>query len=186
MEAVIIRKKEELEAGLDEVWQSPKDNGELRMIVRRPRTNEREILSEAQLDMQAGLVGDCWLQNSLSGKPGEVPELDYQLTIMNSRAIQLIAGNRERWSLAGDQLYIDLDISDENLPPGTKLSLGSAIIQVTDKPHNGCRKFLDRYGAEALKFVNSENGRKLHLRGIYARVVKVGVIRTGDRAKKTP
>jgi hypothetical protein len=112
------------------------------------------------------------------------PHPDMQLNIMNSRVIALVAGARERWPLAGDQLYIDLDLSDDNLPPGTRLVLGRAVIEVTRQPHTGCHKFLARFGAGALKFVNSPAGRKHHLRGINAKVVQPGVIRLGDLATK--
>jgi MOSC domain-containing protein YiiM len=107
-----------------------------------------------------------------------------QLNIMNARAIALVAGTKDRWPLAGDQLYIDLDLSDANLPPGTRLALGSAMIEVTAQPHTGCRKFKARFGRDALNFVNSAVGKELHLRGINAKVIWPGVIRVGDRARK--
>ena len=107
-----------------------------------------------------------------------------QLNIMNSRAIAVIARERNRWSLAGDQLYIDLDLSDENLPPGTRLEIGSAIVEITPIPHNGCKKFANRFGIDAVKFVNSPVGKQLHLRGINAKVVQSGTIHTGNIVRK--
>ena len=107
-----------------------------------------------------------------------------QLNIMNARVARLIAGSPERWPLAGDQLYIDMNLSDDNLPPGTRLSLGEAIIEVTAEPHLGCQKFKQRFGEAAMKFVNSDRGKILKLRGINAKIVRGGVIRSGDVARK--
>jgi MOSC domain-containing protein YiiM len=167
---------EELEAGLDEIRQSPKDKGVLRLIVRRPKEDEREVLETGRLDTAKGLVGDDWLTDDGNAEA--------QLAIMNARAASLVAQDENRRQLAGDQLYIDLDLTDENLPAGTQLEIGSAIIEVTPKPHNGCRKFVERFGLDAMKFVNSTVGKQFHLRGIYARVVKSGDIRVGDSIKK--
>lgn len=175
---------DELEAGLDAIRQSPKDQGVLELIVRRPATDEREILEEGQLDLVEGLVGDDWLRRGSSGTPDGSSHPDMQLTIMNSRAIALITPDKSRWPLAGDQLYIDLDLSSDNLPPGTRLSLGTAVIEVTAQPHTGCKKFSSRFGIDAMKFVNSPEGKELHLRGINARVLQPGLIRVGDLAKK--
>jgi MOSC domain-containing protein YiiM len=175
---------EELEAGLEAIRQSPKDQGRLELIVRRPATDERELLDEGQLDLVEGLVGDDWIRRGSSGTPDGSPHPDMQLTIMNSRAIALITQDKSRWPLAGDQLYIDLDLSSDNLPPGSRLALGTAVIEVTAQPHTGCKKFSSRFGLDALKFVNSPTGKQLHLRGINARVVQPGLIRVGDLAKK--
>lgn len=170
----------ELELGLDTIRQSPKDAGVLEMIVRRPQREEREIVTEATLDLAQGLVGDNWSTRGSSGAPNP----NVQLTIMNSRAIALLAQDKTRWPLAGDQLFIDLDLGEENLPPGTRLALGSAVIQVSAEPHTGCKKFVARFGMEAMQFVNSPLGRKLNLRGINARIVQPGVIRVGEVARK--
>jgi len=175
---------EELEAGLDEIRGAPKEEGRLKLIVRRPRIEEREVLEEAELDLVQGLVGDNWRTRGSSRTPDGSSHPDMQLNIMNARVIALVARQPDRWQLAGDQLFIDLDLSAANLPPGTRLALGSAVIQVTDQPHTGCKKFVERFGADALKFVNSPLGRELHLRGINARVAQPGVIRTGDLARK--
>jgi hypothetical protein len=184
MENVVHLTMSELEVGLDEIRQSPKDEGELVLIVRRPETDEREVLIEGELDLEEGLVGDNWRARGSSSTPDGSAHPDMQLNIMNSRVIGLLAQERERWQLAGDQLYLDLDLSDENLPPGTQLALGAAVIEVTDIPHTGCRKFSARFGVEAMKFVNSPEGKQLRLRGINAKVVKPGRVRVGDMAKK--
>lgn len=175
---------EELEAGLDEIRRSPRDEGVIELIVRRPRTDEREVLAEAELHTAEGLVGDSWSMRGSSRTSDGSSHPDMQLNIMNSRAIALVAGTKDRWSLAGDQLFIDMDLSAENLPAGTRLALGSAVIEVTAQPHNGCKKFVARFGPDAMKFVNSPVGKQLHLRGINARVVQPGVIRVGCVVKK--
>jgi hypothetical protein len=175
---------QELEAGLDEIRQAPKDHGVLQLIVRRPRTDEREILQEGQLDLTQGLVGDTWISRGSSRTPDGSSHPSMQLTVMNVRATALVAQDRARWALAGDQLYIDMDLSLENLPAWTRIAIGSAVIEVSDQPHTGCKKFVSRFGLDAMKFVNSPVGRQLNLRGINTRVVQPGVIRVGDLAKK--
>ena len=177
--------REELEAGLEEVRRSPSDAGVLAMIVRRPQTAARAVLDEAELDLVEGLVGDNWRTRGSSRTADESAHPGMQLNIMNSRVIALVAQARDRWQLAGDQLIIDMDLSAGNLPPGTRLALGSAVIEVTDQPHSGCKKFVARFGLDAMKFVNSALGKQLHLRGINARVARPGVIRVGDVARKT-
>lgn len=174
----------ELEAGLENILRSPKDGGALELIVRRPRENEREVLEEGELDLSVGLVGDSWIERGSSRTADGSAHPDMQLNIINARAISLVAQDRERWPLAGDQLYLDLDLSRENLPAGTRLAIGDALIEVTPQPHTGCKKFVARFGLEAMKFVNSGVGRELNLRGINARVIRRGVIRVGDLARK--
>jgi hypothetical protein len=154
------------------------------MIVRRPRTEEREVLQEGELNPFEGLVGDNWRMRGSSRTRDGSANPDSQLTIMNSRLIALLAESRERWPLAGDQLFIDLDLSADNLPPGTRLALNSAVIEVTGEPHTGCKKFLERFGVDAVKLVNSGVGRSLNLRGINARILLAGVIRVGDVVEK--
>ncbi|MER3494070.1 MAG: MOSC domain-containing protein [Mastigocladus sp. ERB_26_2] len=171
---------EELEARLDEIRQSPKDKGVLELIVRRPQNGEREVLEESKLDLVEGLVGDNWRTRGSSRTSDGSSHPDMQLNIMNSRVIAVVAQDKNRWQLAGDQLFIDMDLSAENLPPGTQLALGSAVIEVTNQPHNGCKKFVARFGLDAMKFVNSPVGKQLRLRGINAKVVQPGVIRVGD------
>jgi MOSC domain-containing protein YiiM len=166
---------DELEAALEEIRRSPASEGTVELIVRRPAVNEREVLDEAVLDPGEGLVGD---RHDGAAHP------EMQLTLMNARVIDLVARERERWPLAGDQLYVDLDLSPENLPPGTRLSVGSAVIEVTDELHAGCAKFTERFGSAAIRFVNSPAGRALRLRGMYAKVVEPGEVRPGDGIRK--
>ena len=175
---------EELEAGLDHISQSPPDAGVLELIVRRPAIGVREVLTVGELDVEVGLVGDTWNQRASTRTTTGSPHPNMQLNIMNARTIALIATTKERWQLAGDQLFLDLDLTPENLPPWTRLALGSAVIEVTDQPHTGCAKFVQRFGVDAMKFVNSTVGRRYNLRGINARVVRPGTIRVGDVAQK--
>ena len=162
-----------LESGVAAIRRSPRDEGTVELIVCRPAEEERQVLSEATLDEELGLVGDGWHARG-------TPHPDRQLTLMNARAADLVAGSRERWPLAGDQLFVDLDLGEANLPPGTRLSVGSAVVQVTAEPHRGCGKFSRRFGVDAMKFVNSAVGRELNLRGINAKVVSGGTVQTGD------
>jgi MOSC domain-containing protein YiiM len=174
----------ELEAGMEHIRQSPKDQGTLQMIVRRPSVDEREILHEGELNAMEGLVGDTWkVRVSVHSTDGR-PNLNKQITIMNARTIALLAQSEEHWPLAGDQLYVDMDLSDDNLPPGTQLAIGSAILEVSPDPHTGCQKFSSRFGVDALKFVNSPEGKRLHLRGINTRVIQGGVIHIRDVIQK--
>jgi hypothetical protein len=170
---------EELEARLDEIRGAPPDAGRVELIVRRPAEGERELLGAAELDPALGLAGDRW-----SRREGRAPNPATQLTIMNARATAAVATERERWALAGDQLYLDLDLSEANLPPGTHLALGSAVIRISEEPHTGCKKFVARFGMDAMLFVNSPVGRSLRLRGVNASVVTPGTVRVGDVATK--
>ena len=174
----------QLEAGVDDVRRAPSDAGRLELIVRRPALDEREVLDTGELDLSVGLVGDTWNRRSSRRTEDGSPHPDMQLNIMNARAAALIAGGRDRWPLAGDQLYVDIDLRDENLPAGTRLSIGSAVIEVTDQPHTGCAKFVERFGVDAMKFVNSPVGRSLRLRGLNARVVQPGTVSAGDIVRK--
>jgi hypothetical protein len=174
----------ELVAGLDEIKRSPKDEGLVELIVRRPGVDEREVLDQGELSIDEGLVGDSWKMRGSARTPDGSPHPDMQINVMNSRTIALVAQSKQRWPLAGDQIFLDLDLSAENLPAGTKLELGSAVIEVTAPPHTGCMKFVSRFGLDAMLFVNSSLGKQLHLRGINARVIKPGIFRVGDVVRK--
>ena len=174
----------ELEAGLAEIQLSPASEGAVELIVRRPAESEREVLEQADLDLHEGLVGDGWRLRGSSRTEDGSAHPGTQLTLMNARVIALVARSRERWPLAGDQLYVDLDLSAENLPTGTRLLVGSAIVEVTDQPHTGCAKFTERFGPAAIRFVNSPAGRALRLRGMYAKVVEPGRVCQGDAIHK--
>jgi MOSC domain-containing protein YiiM len=172
----------DLEVLLETVRAAPSDAGVVELIVRRPAADEREVVEMAELDLEDGLVGDNWSSRGRSG--GRPANRNAQVTVMSARAIAFAAGERERWPLAGDQLYVDLDLSEANVPAGTRLALGSAVIEVTEEPHTGCAKFTARFGSDAIRFINSQVGRSLHLRGINTRVVEPGTVRHGDTIRK--
>jgi len=171
------RTVDELRAGLDDVRSAPKDGGSLELIVARPAVDERVELAMVELDADRGLVADRWSR-------GSKPNPKSQVTVMNVRATRLAAGDRSRWALAGDQLYVDLDLSPENVPPGTRLEIGSAVLEVSEQPHLGCEKFSARFGMEARVFFNSDDGTALSLRGLNTRVVRGGIVRVGDAVHK--
>lgn len=174
-----------LEAGRGRILASPADDGRVDLIVRRPQVEERETVAEATLDTVEGLVGDCWRARGSKSTPDGSADPRAQLTLMNVRVAALVAVTDERIPLAGDQLFVDFDLTAANVPPGTRLALGSAVIEVSDEPHLGCRKFLDRFGSDAHRFVSSKDGRELNLRGVNAFVVTGGTVRTGDTIRKT-
>jgi hypothetical protein len=174
----------ELEAGFDTIMESPKNNGLIELIVRRPGVNQREVMFSGELDIEFGLVGDNWKAKGYRKTVNGVAHPEMQLNIMNSRVIDLVAGEKARWPLAGDQFFVDMDLSDENLPSGTQLSIGSAVIEVTAEPHSGCKKFAERFGQKAMMFVNSGLGKKTNLRGINAKVIELGRVSQGDRVSK--
>lgn len=178
------RTLETLEANLGHIRQAPKDAGTLRLIVRRPQVDAREVLAEVELNATEGLAGDSWRLRSSSRTADGSPHPDMQLNLMNSRVVEAVAGDVRRWPLAGDQLYVDLDLSQTNVPAGTRLSIGEAVIEVTPQPHTGCGKFSARFGVDALKFVNSAGGRAMGLRGVNARVIQPGRVRVGDIVRK--
>lgn len=175
-----------LETSVDYIRQSPADHGTLELIVRRPAVDDREVVSEAWLDLSDGLLGDTWRARGNRHTPDGRADPEAQLTLMNARVADAVARERERWSLAGDQLYVNLDITVANLPPGSRVQIGSAVIEFSAKPHTGCDKFISRFGVDAQKFVNSPIGRELRLRGANCRVVVAGKIRQGDEIKKLP
>jgi len=166
----------ELEARWEEIEASPTDNGTVELIVRRPAAEQREELPSATFTAAAGLQGDDWLRRSADPKA--------QITLMNSRLIQLLAGDKKRWAEAGDQLFVDLDISQANLPPGTRLQIGEVLMEISPLPHTGCGKFARRFGAPARKWVMSADGKRARRRGVYAQVIEDGRIRVGDRIAK--
>ena len=178
------RTPEEMQAGLDHILQSPKDDGRLEMVVMRPEENERKILESAELHPDHGVVGDNWATRGSGLTDDGSAHPNMQLNIINARLIGLLAGDRERWALAGDQLYVDFDLSEVNAPPWTQLVIGEAVVEITDQPHRGCAKFSQRFGVEALRWVNSDVGKALHLRGLNARVVQAGTVLPGDRITK--
>jgi len=175
---------DEIEAGLETVRRSPKDGGLLELIVRRPQSEQREVLEEGTLDLRVGLVGDNWIERPSTRSADGKAHPDMQLNVINTRFIHLVAQTEDRWQLAGDQLFVDLDLSEENLPVGSRLAIGSAIIEITDQPHTGCAKFAARFGNDAQKFVMTPVGRQMRLRGLCAKVVQPGTIRRQDKVQK--
>ena len=173
---------EEIEAGIADVLTSPKTEGTLMMIVQRPKVNARNVVEAGTLDVEKGLVGDNWLTKGNRWRRGGDPKR--QITVMNWRFARLVAGSDDRVPLAGDQLFVDLDLSSENIPTGTRVAVGEAVIEVTKPPHLGCKKFVERFGIDAMTFANSDFGRLHNLRGVNARVVRGGEVRKGDRIAK--
>jgi hypothetical protein len=181
---MIARTFVELEVGLDEIRRSPTDHGTLQLIVRRPAVDRREMMEAAELDTEQGLAGDTWrIRGSRRTADGSA-DPEAQVTVMNARVAALLAGSHDAWSAAGDQLYVDLDLAESNLPAGTRLAIGEVLLEVSAVPHTGCAKFSGRFGVDALRFVSTPEGRELRLRGLNARVVRGGTIRLGDRIDK--
>jgi MOSC domain-containing protein YiiM len=176
----------ELEAAIDQLRQAPVDTSAVALIVRRPGIEAREVIEEGELDVEQGLVGDTWKARGNARTPDGGAHPDAQITIMGARVAAVVAGEPSRWPLAGDQFFVDLDLSSANLPPGTRLAIGAAILEVSALPHTGCAKFVARFGLDAMKFVNSPAGRAMSLRGINARVIRRGRVRRGDIVRKLP
>jgi MOSC domain-containing protein YiiM len=175
---------EQLEAGLDSIRDSPSTSGSVALIAVRPHDGDRHVVDEVAIDVDLGVVGDNWSTRPNRRTTDGGPDPLAQITLMNARAVALFAVEPDRWTLAGDQLYVDFDLSEMNVPAGTRLAVGTAVLEVTDKPHNGCAHFRRRFGEDALRFVNSPVGKDLHLRGINARVVEPGTVRRGDVIRK--
>ncbi len=175
---------EEIQANLAELGESPTDHGTVAMMVSRPAVDERTVIEEAHFDPTIGMFGDNWQARGSSRSADGSALPDAQITLMNSRMIQALTQDPSQWQWAGDQLFVDLDLSTENLPHGTRLAIGSAILEITAMPHNGCDKFTARYGHDAIRFINSKEGRAARRRGIYAKVIQAGTIRTGDTVTK--
>jgi MOSC domain-containing protein YiiM len=169
-----------LESRLGHIRESPPDHGVVVLVVARPKVGVRELPAEALLDPATGLAGDNWLARGSSGTPDGSADPARQVTVMNARVAELVAGGPDRMPLAGDQLYVDFDISMDNLPPGSVVTVGDAVLEVSEAPHLGCAKFVERFGADAMRFVNSRVGRQLRLRGMNARVLQRGIVRPGD------
>jgi hypothetical protein len=178
------RTQEQLEAGLAAILESPRDRGTVELIACRPAVGERVVLDAVTLDVDAGVVGDSWSARPSKLMPDRRPHPDAQVTLMNARVIALLAGDREHWAIAGDQLYVDLDLSPANLPAGTRLAVGDTVLEVTALPHTGCAKFTARFGSEATRWINAPGGRALNLRGINTRIVTPGQVRRGDAIRK--
>lgn len=180
-ESVEVRRDErtlrELQDALANIRQAPRDVGTLKLIVARPGVDRRVELTSAQLDIDLGVVADRWSR-------GSKPNPKAQVTVMNVRAAEVVAGDRSRWALAGDQLYVDFDLSPDNLPAGTRLAIGSAVLEATGQPHLGCEKFSARFGQVARAFANSQEGTAVSFRGINTRVVQSGTVRVGDEVRK--
>lgn len=171
----------ELEAMLDRIFDAPKDSGPIEMIVRRPGENQREVIESGELTTDGGLIGDSWIDRVDDN--GE-PRMAAQLTLMNSRVTDAVAVTRDRWPLAGDQIYVDMDLSQENLPPGSRIEIGDAVVEISENPHTGCSKFAGRFGKEALRFANVGVGRENRFRGVNAFVVESGRFQVGDKITK--
>ncbi|MDH3189034.1 MAG: MOSC domain-containing protein [Acidimicrobiia bacterium] len=175
------RSTEELQGFLDNILAAPTEQGRIEMIVRRPESDQREVVDSARLDTEQGLIGDNWRQRV--DDRGN-PYLHAQLTLMNSRVADAVAVERERWALAGDQIYVDMNLSIENLPPGSKIRVGEAVVEISETPHTGCPKFAARFGKDALRFANVGVGRENRFRGVNAFIVESGEVRVGDKVAR--
>jgi hypothetical protein len=174
----------ELELGIEEIKASPKDNGVLKMIVCRPETEIREIINSGEINLEDGLAGDNWKTRGSSHTSDNSADPEAQITLMNSRVIQLLTDDKENWKWAGDQLFVDMDLGIDNLPPHSHIQIGSAILEISAKPHTGCKKFSGRFGIEALEFISTPFGKALRMRGVNAKVIQAGQIKVGDVVKK--
>jgi hypothetical protein len=179
-----MRTLAELATHLDHVRAAPRDVGRVELIVRRPTHGKRELVDAAELDPTQGLVGDNWLARGSKRTPDGSANLDQQLTLMGVRTALAIDPDRERWPLTGDQLIVDFDLSVAQLPAGTRLALGEAIIEITAHPHTGCAKLTERFGSDATKWMNTPVGRELRLPGVNARIIRGGVVRRGDSIRR--
>jgi hypothetical protein len=174
----------DLDQHLDHVLASPRDAAPLELIVARPGPGERTVLEEAVLDEVNGLDGDGWLARGSRSMPDRSANPAAQLTLMSTRVLAAIEPDPSRWPLAGDQLHLDLDLSEENLPAGTRLTVGGAVLEVTELPHTGCAQFSARFGADALRWISTPTGRANRMRGMYVRIVTGGTVRVGDIVRK--
>ncbi len=175
---------DELMGAWADIDPSPTESGTVEMIVRRPETESREHIQEGELSTVDGLVGDNWLARGSSSTPDGSAHPEAQITLMSTRIIDIIAQDKDNWDLAGDQFFVDFDLSMDNLPTGSKIQVGSAILEISEKPHTGCAKFAKRYGASARKFVMTDEGKQARLRGVNARVIQAGTVKVNDIIKK--
>ena len=172
--------KDQLAELVPHILDAPRDGGKIEMLVRRPTQDEREVVEFAQLRADVGMVGDDWFERGKAASQDGSVDPQYQLTVMSSRVVQAVAGSRDRWPLAGDQIYVDMLLGTEELASGTRLAIGSAVIEVSSVPHTGCKKFVGRFGADALRFVNTGDGKPRRFRGLNASVVIDGECKVGD------
>jgi MOSC domain-containing protein YiiM len=174
----------DLDRHLADVRNAPADGGSVALIVIRPERDEREAVAEAVLDPAIGVVGDNWVARGSRSMPGGVADPEAQVTIMSTRVLAAFEPDATRWPLAGDQIYVDADLSVDNLPAGTRIAIGGALLEISEKPHTGCVKFGARFGPDALRWINSPVGRELRMRGVNARVVRGGTVRVGDTLRR--
>jgi MOSC domain-containing protein YiiM len=176
----------ELEQTLPTVLASPRDVGRLEVIVVRPTADERQTPASILITPERGVEGDHWLSDFPTDPTHNEMHLDSQVSLMNARFLRQIAVEEEAVCLAGDNLVVDLDLSEENLPAGSRLAIGDAVtLEITATPHTGCTKLAARYGQESRAFMNNPRGTALHLRGRYARVLTAGTATIGDTVRKT-
>ena len=178
-----MRSLAELDAHLDHIRAAPREAGTIELIVRRPTRDERDIIASGELDVTRGLLGDSWVERGSKRTPVGRANPEQQLTLMNIRAIAAIT-EREHYALAGDQFFVDFDLSHDSLPAGTQLLLGEALVEISATPHTGCDKFTARFGSDATKWVNTGPGRELRLRGVNARILRGGIVRRGDSLRR--
>lgn len=176
--------REEIEQRYTQLEPSPKEQGTVEMIVRRPDTLQREVVEQAEINTEKGMIGDNWYTRGSRHTDDGSAHPDMQMAIMNSRIIDVIAQERDNWAPAGDQLFVDFDLSEANLPIGQRFAIGDVVLEVSPFPHKGCKKFKERYGLGASRFINDLAYEHLRLRGINVRVIQGGVIKTGDTIRK--
>jgi MOSC domain-containing protein YiiM len=179
-----MRTLTELDAHLDQVRASPRNAGTVELIVRRPTHEQRELLDAGELDPVRGLVGDNWLTRGSKRTPDGSANLEQQLTLMSVRVLAALEPDHTRWPLAGDQFLVDFDLSLAHLPAGAHVALGEALVEISAHPHTGCAKFTTRFGSDATKWLASDIGRDLRLRGVNAKIIRGGVVRRGDAIRR--
>lgn len=169
---------------LDSVRAAPADGGRVELLVLRTGPGQRKVVTEAMIDLDEGVVGDDWRTRVSTSRLDGSANPDAQVTIMSTRVLAAIEPDRSRWPLAGDQLLVDADLSIPNLPAGSRLEIGEAVLEVSETPHTGCSQFRARFGADALRWINGPVGRELRMRGVNTRVVRGGMVRVGDGLRK--